>query len=178
MNYLKDYDEIIKKTESILKVPESDLVKNLKTIIEENENLNRELRNIKNRSLGDTAESYFDNVREINGLKLLVQEIPGASATDLRTVWDSLRQKIKSGVAVLASKNSEKVFLLVGVTKDLTKKYHAGNIVKELSEIVGGRGGGKPDLAQAGGNNPDRLDEALNRSIEIIQTAVENPSDR
>ena len=70
---------------------------------------------------------------------------------------------------MLASKNSDKVFLLVGVTKDLTKKYHAGNIVKELSEIVGGRGGGKPDLAQAGGNIPGKLDEALNKTVEIIQ---------
>ena len=70
---------------------------------------------------------------------------------------------------VLAGKYSDKVYLLVGVTKDLTSKYHAGNIVKELAEIVGGRGGGKPDLAQAGGNNPDKLQDALKRSKEIVK---------
>ncbi|MGI9533308.1 MAG: DHHA1 domain-containing protein, partial [Thermodesulfobacteriota bacterium] len=169
INYLKDYDKIISKTESVLNVSESVLIKNLKSIVEENDNLNRELRKIKNRSLGSTAESYFENIKEIDGLKLLVQEIPGASASDLRTVWDSLRQKIKSGVTVLASKNSEKVFLLVGVTKDLAGEYHAGHIIKELAEIVGGRGGGKSDLAQAGGTIPEKLDEALSKSVEVIQ---------
>jgi len=171
INYLQSYDKILKETGSILNVRQSEVINNLNALVQENEKLTRELRKLKSRSLGDTAESYFENIQEIEGIKLLVQEIPGASASDLRTMWDSLKQKIKSGVAILASKNSDKVFLLVGVTKDLTGQYHAGKIVKELSQIVGGRGGGKPDLAQAGGSLPDKLNEALSKSVEIIQSS-------
>jgi alanyl-tRNA synthetase len=79
-----------------------------------------------------------------------------------------VRSKLDSGIAVLGSRDNGRAFILVGVTKDLTKKYHSGNMVKVLAPIIGGKGGGKPDLAQAGGNNPEKLDEALNKVYDII----------
>ncbi len=135
----------------------------------ENERLKKEYSSLKNRSLGDSAVSLLEDVSEINGINFLSKEIPGSGSGELRTIWDNLKQRIKSGVVVLGSKDNNKVYLLVGVTKDLTSKYHAGNIVKELAEVVGGRGGGKPDLAQAGGSEPKKLQDALLRSKEIIQ---------
>ena len=86
----------------------------------------------------------------------------------MRKVWDDVRSKLDSGVAVLGSRDNGKAFILVGVTKDLTNKYHSGNMVKELAPIIGGKGGGKPDLAQAGGDRPEKLGEALSKAYDII----------
>jgi alanyl-tRNA synthetase len=86
-------------------------------------------------------------------------------------VWDDVRPKLNSGIAVLGTKDDGKAYLLVGVTSDLHKKYHSGNIVKELAPVIGGKGGGRPDMAQAGGNNPEKLHEALEKVFEILATA-------
>ena len=83
------------------------------------------------------------------------------SPKTMREVGDKLRDKMGSGVAVLGAAFEGKVGLLAIVSKDLTKKYHAGNLVKEIARVVGGSGGGRPDMAQAGGTMPDKLDEAL-----------------
>jgi len=169
LNHLNETGNVIKSASSLLDVPNSEIINRLSAIIKENEKLKKEYSYLKSRSLGDSADNLLDDVSDINGIKFLAKEIPDSGSPELRTIWDNLKQKIKSGVVVLAGKDSDKVYLLVGVTKDLTSKYHAGNIVKELAEIVGGRGGGKPDLAQAGGNNPDKLQDALKRSKEIVK---------
>ncbi len=163
------YNKIIENVRSELQVPHSQLIKGLKMVVDENESLVKKLKKFKDRTFYNEVESFIKNVKKVNGIKLLIQDIEGASATDLRTVWDSVKPKICSGVTVLASKNSEKVFLLVGVTEDLLEKYHAGNIVRELSRIVGGKGGGKPDLAQGGGSITCKMNEALAAAGEIIE---------
>jgi len=86
----------------------------------------------------------------------------------MRDLADKFRDKMKSGIIVLGSAAGSKVLLIVVVTKDLTAKYHAGNIVKQVSSIVGGGGGGRPDMAQAGGSIPEKLDEALAKAYDII----------
>ena len=86
----------------------------------------------------------------------------------LRDLADRLKDKIKSGIVVLGSVNGPKAFLIVGVTKDLTDRFHAGDIIKKIAPIVGGGGGGRPDLAQAGGTQPAKLDQALQEARNII----------
>jgi len=113
----------------------------------------------------------MDNIKDVNGTKVLSAEISGADAGQLRKVWDDVKSKLDSGIAVLGSRADGKAYILIGVTKDLTKKYHSGNMVKELAPIIGGRGGGKPDLAQAGGDNPDNLDQALNKAFDLVNAA-------
>jgi alanyl-tRNA synthetase len=76
---------------------------------------------------------------------------------------------MKSGVVVLGSVNDSKVMLIAGVTQDLAGRYHAGNLIKQVAAMVGGRGGGRPDMAQAGGSQPENLDQALAKALEIIQ---------
>lgn len=166
------YNEIVENVKSELQVPSSQLIKGLKTVVNENERLVKTLKKLKARTLYNEVESFIENIKNINGVKLLIQDIEGASATDLRTVWDSVKPKIGSGVTVLASKNSEKVFLLVGVTDDLTGKYHAGNIVRKLSQIVGGKGGGKPDIAQGGGSITCKMNEVLTMAGKIIERTL------
>jgi len=82
---------------------------------------------------------------------------------------DRFKDKIKSGVVVLASVSDGKVMLIAGVTKDLMKRFHAGNIIKQVAATVGGSGGGRPDMAQAGGSQPENLDAALAKALEIIR---------
>jgi len=89
----------------------------------------------------------------------------------LRDVADQITEKLGSGVVVLASAGESNVSLVASVSKDLTKKYHAGNIIKELARMVGGGGGGRPDFAQAGGKEPGQIAAALKRAEEIIRQA-------
>ena len=88
----------------------------------------------------------------------------------LRTFIDNTKNQLKSGIVVVGSVNASKVSMAAGVTKDLTSKYHAGNIIKVIASIVGGNGGGRPDMAQAGGPHVDKIDEALKKAEELIRT--------
>src|SRR6185503_382781 len=103
-----------------------------------------------------------------NGLKVLAARHESGEPEAMRELADKLRDQLKSGIVVLAGVKEGKANLLVAVTSDLTKKYRAGDLVKELSKVLGGRGGGKPDMAQAGGGDPAQLDAALQRAYELF----------
>jgi len=90
----------------------------------------------------------------------------------LREMNDKFKERMKSGVVVLGAAGADKAFLLVGVTPDLTKRVHAGNLIKEIVKEVGGSGGGRPDMAQAGGNQPEKLDDALRLARKILQESL------
>jgi alanyl-tRNA synthetase len=168
--YMRGKEDTLTEASHLLRVPESDLISRLKKLVEENESVKHELDSYKNKALSEKAGDLMDNLKEVNGTKVLSAEISGADAGQLRKVWDDVKSKLDSGVAVLGSRSDGKAFILVGVTKDLTNKYHSGNMVKELAPIIGGKGGGKPDLAQAGGDNPDKLGEALRKAYDMIST--------
>ena len=99
--------------------------------------------------------------KDINGVKILAAELAGADVNTLRNTMDQLKNKLGSGLIMLASENEGKVTLLAGVTKDLICKAKAGDAVKECAAYVDGRGGGKPEMAQAGGQNPAGIKDAL-----------------
>ena len=166
--FLRKQEETLVEASSVLKVPQSDLIPRLKRVVEENEKLRKELESFKSKMMIERARELLDNVKEVNGIKVLSVEISEAGPDELRKVWDDLKSKFNSCLAVLGARNDGKAFLLVGVTKDLSKKFHAGNIVKELAPLIGGGGGGKSDMAQAGGNQPENLDAALKKVFEIV----------
>jgi alanyl-tRNA synthetase len=95
--------------------------------------------------------------------------VDGAGAKQLRDITDRLREKLGSSVIVLASTGENNVTLVSSVSSDLTNRFHAGNLIKEVAPMIGGGGGGRPDFAQAGGKNPGRTDEALKRIWDIIR---------
>lgn len=169
VKFFHSCDEIVNGVGSELQVPSSQLLGKLKAVVEENERLTKQLRKLKSHTLYSEVEDFIENVKNVNGVKLLVKDVEGAAAADLRTIWDGLKTKMGSGVAVLASKDPEKVFFLVGVTKDLTQKYHAGDIVRQLSTVVGGKGGGRADIAQGGGSIVQKMDESLAMAEKIIE---------
>jgi alanyl-tRNA synthetase len=113
-----------------------------------------------------------DEPIEVNGIKLVTKRVSGLDKSALRGISDSLRDRVGSGVVVLASENDGKVGLVVSVTKDLTSRIQAGRIVKELAPIVGGGGGGRPDFAEAGGKDPSKIDELLSKAPEVVRSML------
>jgi alanyl-tRNA synthetase len=116
---------------------------------------------------GGSAES--DDAIEVAGVTLVRRKVADLDKDALRGVADSLKAKIKSGVVILASTGEGKVQIVVAVTADLTSKIKAGQIVKEIAPIVGGGGGGRPDFAEAGGKQPEKIDEMLEASKGVIE---------
>jgi alanyl-tRNA synthetase len=104
----------------------------------------------------------------VKGVKVLAKRVDGVDKAQLRELIDQLRGKLGSGVVVLGAAAEGKVTLIVGVTKDLTGRLQAGKIVGTLAGLVGGKGGGRPDLAEAGGNDPAALDGALGKAPEVV----------
>ena len=168
-NLMRGREDKLTEAAEILKVPETDIISRLKKLMEEHEGVKKELETYRSKMLSEKTGDLMEAVKKVNGLNVLSVEIPEADAVQLRKVWDDLRNKLKSGIAVLGSKEDGKAYILVGVTKDLSNKYHSGNIVKVLAPLIGGKGGGRPDMAQAGGNKPERLNEALDKVFDLIQ---------
>jgi alanyl-tRNA synthetase len=117
---------------------------------------------------GGGSAAAADEPIDVKGVKLIARRVDGIEKNGLRAISDSLRERLGSGVVVLASENDGKVGLLVAVTKDLTARIQAGRLVKELAPIVGGAGGGRPDLAEAGGKDPSRISDLLARAPEVL----------
>jgi alanyl-tRNA synthetase len=106
---------------------------------------------------------------DVDGVKLVTRRVVGLEKGALRGISDSLRDRLGSGVVVLASENDSKVGLIVSVSKDLVGRVQAGRLVKELAPIVGGGGGGRPDFAEAGGKDPSKIDELLARAPDVLR---------
>ena len=115
-----------------------------------------------------------DDAIEVEGVKLIVRRVEGLEKAGLRTLSDSLRDRLGSGVVVLASSNDGKVTLVVSVTKDLTSRVQAGRLVKELAPMVGGGGGGRPDFAEAGGKDPAGIDALVQKAPDVLRSQLQN----
>jgi alanyl-tRNA synthetase len=130
--------------------------------------MEKEIEALKTKLASKDLSQLYDRIREIKGVRVLAVAVDTDDVKTLRDVGDKLRDKIQSGIILIGSRAGDKAMLLCLVTKDLTKKYHAGNIIKEIAPIVGGSGGGRPDMAQAGGTKPENLQQALERLEQII----------
>ncbi len=111
------------------------------------------------------------NVKEINGINVLAHRVEGANAKTLRDMADALKSKLSSGVFLLAAGEGDKVSLIAGVTKDLTGRFKAGDLMREVAPLVGGKGGGRPDMAQGGGVDPEGIDSAIAKAEEWVSQA-------
>jgi len=134
--------------------------------------LARELDQARMKSASTSAANITDKIKEVNGIKVLAHRADNLERQQLRTLVDQLRDKIGSGVVVLGSANDGAVSLIVGVTKDLTGRIQAGKVIAPIAQKVGGKGGGRPDLAEAGGRDPDALDAALAGVYGIVEGLV------
>ena len=134
--------------------------------------LARELDQARMKSASSSVASATDNIREVRGVKVLAHRVDNLERPQMRTLVDQLRDKLGSGVVVVGSASNGNVSLIAGVTKDLTSRIQAGKVVGAVAEKVGGKGGGRPDLAEAGGKNPEALDSALAEVYKVVESLL------
>lgn len=167
--YIKQQEDAIRNLSEALKTAPSDVVakvEKLNLLLKEKE---KEIERLKGRLSSSQAGDIIAEARVIEGVRVLSKKVDGLDMKDLRTFGDSLRDKIKSGIIALGSSKEGKVSIIVMVTKEIQEKYSAVDIVKEIAGIVGGSGGGRPDMAQAGGKDAGRLDEAIEKVYSVIE---------
>jgi len=134
--------------------------------------LARELDQVRMKSASSTVASVTDQIKDVRGVKVLAYRVDNLERAQMRTLVDQLRDKLGSGVVVLGSAANGNVGLIVGVTKDLTDKIQAGKVIGPIAQKVGGKGGGRPDLAEAGGKNPGALDAALGEVYGVVEALL------
>ncbi len=167
---LQDDEKILDQLGQMLKASRPGLVEAVERLQNSLKEALKEIESLRARLAEREARAFAAEVREVKGVKVLAQKVGEIDRAALRDLADRLRRKLGSGVIVLGAPQPEgKVALTVMVTPDLTARLHAGKIIKEVAARVGGGGGGKPELAEAGGRDPSRLDEALEASYRIVE---------
>ena len=134
--------------------------------------LQKELEHLRMKSAASSVASIDDKIKNVRGVKVLAHRVDNLERGQMRTLVDNLRNKLGSGVVVLGSAGDGKVSLIVGVTADLTGKVQAGKVIKPVAEKVGGSGGGRPDMAEAGGKDPAQLDAALSEAYAAVDSLL------
>ncbi|MDD5492067.1 MAG: alanine--tRNA ligase [bacterium] len=162
-------DQLIADLELMLKTNAGELPHRVEKLIDQVRSLQKDLQQQKNKAVSLNINDLVNEARKVNGILVLARNFPEADAEDLRKIGDQLKNNLKSGVFILGGLKNGKIALICMVTADLTAKgLHAAKIIKEVSAVVGGSGGGRADLAQASGKDPDKMDEAISKSIDII----------
>ncbi len=161
LEHYQQQAQTLRELASRLNVGEDQVLASVEKLTHTVRNLEKELEAQKRKGALDQLDTLFAQAQTIKGVKLVSGEVANVDREGLRQLVDSLRQKLGSGVVVLGMPDGEKVALIAGVTKDLTSKVHAGKLIQALAKLVGGSGGGRPDLAEAGGKDTATLKSAL-----------------
>lgn len=163
VRHIQKMEEELKKSASLLKANPLELAERMDRTLRYQKELEREIDALKGKLAARDSSDLLDRFREIKGVATLATVVDAPDAKTLRDFGDKLRDRVPSGIILLGSKAAGKAMLLCIVTKDLAGRYHAGNLIKEIAPLVGGSGGGRPDMAQAGGTKPENLEAALGK---------------
>ena len=153
---------------NLTKSNSANVLEKVKQLISNQKNLEKQISSFKKQLASDQGSDLASSAEDINGIKLLATEVSGVSAKDLRDLADKLKDKLGTAVVVLAVVSGKKVSLISAVTKNLTDKYQAGVILNHVASQIGGKGGGRSDMAQGGGTEPEKLSDALNSVKDLI----------
>lgn len=169
LKYYQHQDELLKTVCKTVKAAPENMLKKIEGVIAEQRQTAKELESLKAKIAGSAADSILSNAVDVKGFKLVYAEVKDADGNELKTMGDQLKNKLGSGVIVLASANNGKVNLLSMATDDAVKAgAHAGNIIKAVATVCGGGGGGRPNMAQAGGKDASKITEALAKAKEVL----------
>jgi alanyl-tRNA synthetase len=168
LTHIQKAEEELKRMAGLFKAGSMEVYDRAERLLRHTKELEKEIEAFKGKLAAKDSGDLLSQAKEINGVKVLAVEVSIADVKTLRDFGDKLRDKLASGIILLGSKAGEKVMLLCMVTKDLTGKYHAGNIIKELAPLVGGSGGGRPDMAQAGGSQPENIGKVFTALEKIL----------
>ena len=173
MKYYAQIEETLKNASHLLKTTPDNLADKITHMMAENKSLHGEVESLKSKMAQEAAGNVMDQVKEIKGVKLLSAQLDGIDMNGLRDLGDQFKAKLGEGVVVLASANDGKVSLMVTATDGAMKQgAHAGNLIKGIAGCVGGGGGGRPNMAQAGGKNPAGIPDALEKAAEVLESQI------
>ena len=171
------YDKIeaeLEKAASMLKTSPAELLGKIEHLQNDLKALQSENESLKSKAAKDALGDVMDQVTEVKGVKVLAARADGVDMNGLRDLGDQLKEKLGEGVVVLASEKDGKVNLITMATDEAMKKgAHAGNLIKGIAGKVGGGGGGRPNMAQAGGKNPAGIEEALEEAKSVLEGQLE-----
>ncbi len=169
IRYVQELEEGQRRIASLLKSEGADPTEKIERLIIRQREMQREIDALQGKLNASQSADLMAGVREVGGVKLLSVKVAIKDPKGLRELADSMKDRLGSGIVVLGAENDGKAHLLVAVTKDLTGRFKAGDLIRQLAPIVGGSGGGKPELAQAGGSLPENLPEAIEKAAGLIE---------
>ena len=171
--YYSDLEATLLSAAKAAKTTPNELVKKIENLNQEIKNLSAELDSLKSKAAKEALGDVMNDAVEIKGVKTLTSKLTGVDMNSLRDLGDQLKDKLGEGVVVLASDCDGKVNLIVMATEGAIKMgAHAGNLIKEIAPVVGGGGGGRPNMAQAGGKNPAGIDACLAKVAEVLEGQI------
>jgi alanyl-tRNA synthetase len=165
---LRTQEQALLRTAELLRTPVSELTTRVEKLLDERRALEREVEELRAGQRRAASGDLVSKAREVGGVRVLATRVEGVGARELRALVDDLRSRLGSGVVLLAAERDDGVALALGVTPDLLERLKAGDLIREVAGLVGGKGGGRPDFAQAGGRDASRLDEAFERLFALV----------
>ncbi len=169
VKFIKKEDHELKKVANMLRANPFEVAERVDKMMKHQRDLEREIEGLKGKLAAKESGDIIKKAKMVGEVKLLAEKVEVSDVKALRDFGDKLRDKMESGIICLGSQVGEKAMLLCMVTKDLAGKFNAGDIVKEIAPIVGGSGGGRPDMAQAGGTQPENIDKALAKVKDLLK---------
>ncbi len=168
IEWVQAAEQNLRRLGSLLHGGEEEIAERVEKLLAEQRQMEKQMQQLQRKLAGNQSADLLTQVRDVRGKKVLVAEVEVDDAKGLRELADQLRDRIGSGIVVLAARQDGQVRLLAAVTKDLTGEIHAGKLIGAIAPIVGGKGGGRPDMAQAGGDDPSKIGAALDRAVELV----------
>ncbi|NJD06363.1 MAG: alanine--tRNA ligase, partial [Methylococcaceae bacterium] len=169
LNWVEHGEALLQGMAEMLKAARDGLPDKVQQVLDRNRQLEKELERLKSKMASAQGSDLTSQAVDLGGVKVLVARLDDADPKSLRDLMDQLKNKLGSAAIVLAAAKDGKVSLIAGVTADQTGRLKAGELVNVVAAQVGGKGGGRPDLAQAGGNDPAKLDQALGDVLPWVQ---------
>jgi alanyl-tRNA synthetase len=166
--HVQEEERELMQLSQALKANPGEIFQKVDRLLQRQKELERELLSLQGRLGHQEVLDLLSRVKEVKGIRLLSARIDGKDQKQMRDFIDQLKSKIGSGIVLLGGQSQNKVSLIMGVTPDLSKRYSASELIKKISVTLGGTGGGRPDFAQAGGTDPDKLDGALKAIEDFI----------
>lgn len=169
MNFVRETEAKLRAAADLVRSGRDDLVDKVQGVLDRSKQLEKELAALKGKMASAAGGDLAGQAKDVKGVKVIAAKLDGVEGNDLRTLMDQLKDKLGSGIVLLGSANGDKVSLIAGVTADLTGKVKAGELVNFVATQVGGKGGGRPDMAQAGGTQPANLPAAVDSVLAWVE---------
>lgn len=172
LKHIQETEELMDEVQQVLNSPKKELITQIERLKDSLKEKEKEARALRQKLAHLKYQKKEEQIKKIKGISVLIQRVKGLNNTELRELADSLKQKVGSGIIILGTASEQKVFLVAAVTKDLTERIRAEAIINEIAPMIGGGGGGRPDFAQAGGTNPEKLDKVLKKSYSVLEKMI------